>query len=653
MRDIVMGNGAMMLNFDGELNLRDLYWPYGGFENHGDRNRSSCAVYADQRLSWLFYPEWEKRLGYLPDTPVTRIHAVNQNLGLELEINDALHPADDLYLKRIVVRNLREYPREIKFIFYQDFSIRGIEAGDSAVYDPQTGGVYHYKRGCYILANCRTSKGGADEYSTGVKRYRGREGTYRDAEDGCLALNPVADGSVDSAIGVRVELPARGEEEVCYWLVASHGLEELRGANRRFLERSPAAWVMEIARHYQSWIKRSHRDFRDLTSRQVELFKSSLFTIRSQIGRRGAVVASPDADTFLVARDHYMYLWPRDGAMVAHALDLVGYPEEARRIYTFCGSVISDEGYFLQRYNPDGTPGCTWHPMILDGREVPPIQEDETALVLWALGRHFQIYGDDDLVLSLYERMIRPALKFMSGYLDAETGLVAPSWDLWEERRGILSFTCGAVYGALQLGQSLALAAGDHEMADRSRIAAGLLRQAMAAHLYLPELGRFVRGLFPDRDGKLIPDYTLDASMYGLFAFGAFPADDPRIESTMKAVGTELWVKTDVGGVARYTGDYYHRVSDDLETVPGNPWIITTLWLADWHIARGTREDLERARNLIEWAVSHAGGGNLLSEQIHPYTGEPVSVCPLTWSHSTLVKVIMDYLLKLESVKLN
>ena len=57
-------------------------------------------------------------------------------------------------------------------------------------------------------------------------------------------------------------------------------------------------------------------------------------------------------------------------------------------------------------------------------------------MVLWALGRHFQIYGDDDLVLSLYERMIRPALKFMSGYLDAETGLVAPSWDLWEERRG-------------------------------------------------------------------------------------------------------------------------------------------------------------------------------------------------------------------------
>ena len=43
----------------------------------------------------------------------------------------------------------------------------------------------------------------------------------------------------------------------------------------------------------------------------------------------------------------------------------------------------------------------------------------------------------------------------------------------------------------------------------------------MIAHLYHPGLGRFVRGLFPDQEGKLVPDYTMDASMYGLFAFEA------------------------------------------------------------------------------------------------------------------------------------
>ena len=54
----------------------------------------------------------------------------------------------------------------------------------------------------------------------------------------------------------------------------------------------------------------------------------------------------------------------------------------------------------------------------------------------------------------------------------------------------------------------------------------------------------------------------------------------------MRAVEQKLWVKTGVGGVARYENDYYHRVSSDIATVPGNPWFICTLWLADYFIAR-------------------------------------------------------------------
>src|SRR5947199_7129209 len=34
-----------------------------------------------------------------------------------------------------------------------------------------------------------------------------------------------------------------------------------------------------------------------------------------------------------------------------------------------------------------------------------------------------------------------------------------------------------------------------------------------------------------------------------------------------------------VGGVARYENDYYHRISNDIAAVPGNPWFICTLWL--------------------------------------------------------------------------
>lgn len=650
MRNVVLGNGTMMLNFDTELNIRDLYWPYGGFENHGDRNRTNFGIFADNKFSWFFDSDWHKDVSYVKDTAVTNIKAVNHDLELELSINDALHWAEDLYLRRIVVRNRREYAREIKLIFYQDLSIKGIEAGDSALYDPVTGGVYHYKKNCYLLINCLSLDGDTKEYSAGVKRYRGREGTFRDAEDGVLSLNPVADGPVDSAIGVRVRLEPNGTGTVYYWIIAGYRLADLRMANQRFLLRSPEEWINDIIRYHRGWLKKTSCMWQKLPLGISHLYKNSLFTIRSQLDRKGAVVASPDADTFLVARDHYMYLWPRDGAMVAHALDVAGYPEEARRIYVFASGIIEKEGYFLQRYNTDGTPGCTWHPMVLDGRPVPPIQEDETALVIWALAKHCLMYEDNYLACQLYEPLIKPALTFMSSYLDEATGLCLPSWDLWEERRGIFSFSCGAVYGALRLGSILAQMAGDESLSRHCLNKADKLKEGMSIYLYSEGLGRFLRGIYPEAKGELIPDLTLDASLYGIWAFDAFPPDDWRVRQTMETVEKGLWVKTEVGGVARYFNDYYHRISDDQENVPGNPWLVTTLWLADWKIAVArTIEDLNEAERLIEWAVKRATSGLLLPEQVHPYDGRPLSVCPLTWSHAAFVKTVADYMKKKES----
>ena len=103
LREVVMGNGSLLVNFDRELNLRDLYWPYGGFENHGDGNRTSFAVFVENRLSWLFENSWQREVGYIEDTPVTRIHASNSELRVELFICDAVHPTEDFYLKQVTV----------------------------------------------------------------------------------------------------------------------------------------------------------------------------------------------------------------------------------------------------------------------------------------------------------------------------------------------------------------------------------------------------------------------------------------------------------------------------------------------------------------------------------------------------------------------
>ena len=40
----------------------------------------------------------------------------------------------------------------------------------------------------------------------------------------------------------------------------------------------------------------------------------------------------------------------------------------------------------------------------------------------------------------------------------------------------------------------------------------------------------------------------------------------------------------------------------------------------------------------------------VLAEQLNPLTGEPVSVGPLTWSHSTFVATVANYLKKLREL---
>jgi ferredoxin len=121
----------------------------------------------------------------------------------------------------------------------------------------------------------------------------------------------------------------------------------------------------------------------------------------------------------------------------------------------------------------------------------------------------------------------------------------------------------------------------------------------------------------------------------------------------MRAIEQQLWIKTKVGGVARYENDNYHRVSSDTQSVPGNPWFICTLWLADYFIARAkTPAELKAALPIFEWTASHALESGVLAEQVHPYTNEPISVSPLTWSHATVVSTVINYLEKLEELQL-
>ncbi|MEO0716055.1 MAG: glycoside hydrolase family 15 protein, partial [Planctomycetota bacterium] len=100
--------------------------------------------------------------------------------------------------------------------------------------------------------------------------------------------------------------------------------------------------------------------------------------------------------------------------------------------------------------------------------------------------------------------------------------------------------------------------------------------------------------------------------------------------------------------MARYQHDYYHQIErENIEQVPGNPWAICTLWHGQWEIANAsTMSELRRSLDVLEWAVKRAAPSGVMAEQFDPYTGDPISVSPLTWSHATYVITVLEYLEK-------
>ena len=651
-RDIPVGNGTMLVAFDGHYCIRDFYFPHIGQENHAGARPFHFGVWVDGALSWVHDDAWTRSLAYEDETLVTHVVLRNDRIGIEMVCADAVDFHVNAYLRKTAVRDLTGRDRVVRLYYHHDFNILGNDVGDTAYFDPATRSLIHYKASRYFLVNCCGPDAcGINAFATGVKDRPGYEGTFRDAENGQLSGNAIAQGSVDSIIETEVNLPAHEERTVHYWILVGETYEEVLELDRFVLDRGPAKFIDRTRTFWRGWVNKEGWDLGELPASIARLFKTSLLVIRTQVDDHGPVLAANDTDYLHFNRDTYSYCWPRDGALVVHALDLAGFGELSQRFFRFCADVLRPEGYLMHKYNPDGTVASSWHPWV-NPADALPIQEDETALVLWALWGHYDRFRDIEFILDLYRPFIIQAGNFMSDYRDAKTGLPRPSWDLWEERCGVHAFTCGAVYGGITAAMNFAVLFGQQEKVDWYREVLVDLRRAMDEHLYSADAGRFARSLVPSEVGLEV-DLTLDASIKGLWHFGAYPLDDARVLETARQLREGLSVKTDVGGVARYERDNYFQVAQDDARIPGNPWFICTLWdaLHRTRLCESPEQLTDEVLPVLRWTADHALPSGILPEQLHPETGQPLSVSPLTWSHATFVECVVAYLVRLSELR--
>jgi GH15 family glucan-1,4-alpha-glucosidase len=379
-----------------------------------------------------------------------------------------------------------------------------------------------------------------------------------------------------------------------------------------------------------------------LGSKGRELYDRSLLTLKLLSDRTtGAIIAAAEFDREREACGGYGYVWGRDAAFNAYALGLGGMLEEAEAFFEFARRVQEPDGVWLHRHYSSGQLAPSWG----------LIQIDETGAILWAAYEHFKMTGSHDFLAMMWDSVSRAA-NYLAGSIDEETGLPLPSFELWEEQLCQSVYSAAAVTGGLRAAAGLAAALGKDHEARAWNEPADDLRDAIRKTLWDPKSKSFLKSLNRSMsesefarnaaarradsyielaEGRLYPEFiqardqTIDVSLLGLaFPFRVFDAEDQMMKRGAASVLQKLW-SPKAGGIMRYEGDTY---------VGGNPWILTTLWLAIYYLEAGMTA---RAVKLIKWAIDHSTDAGLLTEQVDKKTGKPVWAVPLGWSHAMYI----------------
>lgn len=635
----MLGNGSLTVGLDENGLVHDFYYPYVGLDNlvNARSAQHKIGVWVDDAFSWVDDGTWQPDVNFESDAMVSHVRLRHEAFGVELVFRDFVDSELNAFCRKLTVTNLADTTREIRVFFHQVFQISQAGRADTALFVPEANYILDYKGRCSLLIYGQKSGGAPfDQFAIGSYGIEGKEGTFRDAEDGELSGSPVEHGGIDSVVRFVLQLPAHAAADVDYWIVAADSQYNAEAIHDVMLRDGISKRLDQTRDYWADWLAIGEKALDQVDNKYKDICKKSLMVIKVHTDKRGGIIASCDSSIYNYGRDYYSYVWPRDGAYAMWPLIRMGYMDEPRAFFEFCRDIMNRDGYMMHKYQPDRAIGSTWHPLLHGKRKELAIQEDETAIVLFMLGEYYHYLKDLDFVRNLYNTFIQPAANFMMGFIDKSTGLPHASYDLWEEKFLTNTYTTASVYQALLVAARFAELFEYPDDAVRwNHAAAGLLRSSTV--LFDTDRQAYRKGFLLQEDGTLVFDNTLDvSSMYGVMMFGLYDDDVEPLKRTQHAIESTLLDATPSGGLPRYEHDHYF---ESQPAYMGNPWFVTTLWLAQYYLREG---NVARAQHYVDWTIGHGLPSGVLSEQVNPSNGAPVSVTPLVWSHAELINTMLD-----------
>lgn len=421
---------------------------------------------------------------------------------------------------------------------------------------------------------------------------------------------------------VLEETPFVLEDEVSLILGPDESLTAaIAPTAREFRERTHDYWV--------EWVRSLSIPF----EWQEAVIRAAITLKLCSFEETGAIVAAmttsvPEAPGSQRNWD-YRYCWLRDAWFVVHALNRLGATRTMEGFLHYITNVVagSEDGHLqpvygitlesrlTERQVPNLAGYRGMGPVRVGNQAWEHVQNDVYGSVVLA---STQTFFDQRLIHpgseKLFERLERVGEQAVKLYDQPDAGL----WEL-RTRARIHTFSSLMCWAACDRLAKIARGLGLNERARLWRMHADRMHAVICERAWNEERGSFVESF----DGS-----DLDASLLLIELLGFLEPDDPRYLGTVAAIESEL-----------RRGDYLFRyhAADDFGR-PETAFNICTFWFIEALAATGRRGE---ARALFENMLERRNHVGLLSEDLHPETGELWGNFPQTYSMVGLIMCAM------------
>jgi GH15 family glucan-1,4-alpha-glucosidase len=325
----------------------------------------------------------------------------------------------------------------------------------------------------------------------------------------------------------------------------------------------------------------------------------------------------------------YRFCWLRDATFTLLALMHAGYREEAQAWGAWLRRSVAGAPSQLQTLY--GLGGERWIqewtvPWLKGYQGASPVRVGNAASTQLQL----DVYGE--LIDAIYQEtahgLVPPSKSWelhRALMLHLETIWEQPDESIWEVRGGAQNFTFSKAMVWVALDRSIRAAESFNQPAplERWRALRTRVHETVCKYGFNESRNSFVAYFGAD---------SLDASLLLLPLVGFLPPEDPRIRSTVEAIGRELMVD---GLIRRYRTD---ETADGLTGGEG-VFLACSFWYVDNLVLQGR---LQEARGMFARLLALANDVGLLAEEYDPVGHRQLGNFPQAFSHLALINTALN-----------